>query len=136
MGPELAEHLGIAQVTYVAGIERKEDYLILKKEQEDCYEKIQVRMPVLLTAVKSLNEPRYPNVMKKMKANRMEVLTLTAKDLPELIPEKLGLKGSPTKVKKTFVPSVRKAGVMILGGDASGKVSELLDKLTEAKITL
>ena len=93
-------------------------------------------MPVLLTAVKSLNEPRYPNVMKKMKANRMEVLTLTAKDLPELIPEKLGLKGSPTKVKKTFVPSVRKAGVMILGGDASGKVSELLDKLTEAKITL
>ncbi|MCI9105867.1 MAG: electron transfer flavoprotein subunit beta/FixA family protein, partial [Lachnospiraceae bacterium] len=136
VGPELAEHLGIAQVTYVAGIERKEDYLILKKEQEDCYEKIQVRMPVLLTAVKSLNEPRYPNVMKKMKANRMEVLTLTAKDLPELIPEKLGLKGSPTKVKKTFVPSVRKAGVMILGGDASGKVSELLDKLTEAKITL
>lgn len=136
VGPELAEHLGLAQVTYVAGIEKKEEFLIIKKEQEDCYEKIQVKMPVLLTAVKSLNEPRYPNIMKKMKANRMEVPTLTAKDLPDLLPERLGLKGSPTKVKRTFVPSVRKTGLMILGGDANGKVSELLDKLAEAKITL
>jgi electron transfer flavoprotein beta subunit len=135
VGPEIAEHLGIAQVTYVAGIEIKDDCVEIKKEQEDCYERIQVKMPVLLTAVKSLNEPRYPNVMKKMKANRMEVKTLTADDLPELDRSRLGLKGSPTKVKRTFVPKVREGGMIIEGEDAKEQVTGLLNKMAEAKIT-
>lgn len=135
VGPEIAEHLGIPQVTYAAGIEVTEDGLIVKKEQEDCYERIQVKLPALLTAVKSLNEPRYPNVMKKMKANRMEVRTLTVDDLPEIDRSRLGLKGSPTKVKKTFVPQVRSGGMKIPGETAAEQVSCLLDKLADAKIT-
>ena len=45
----------------------------------------------------------------------MEVRTLTAADLPELDPARLGLKGSPTKVKKTFVPPVHSTGVRVEG---------------------
>ena len=53
-----------------------------------------------------------------MQANRAEVRTLTAADLPDLDPARLGLKGSPTKVKKTFVPPVHSTGVRVEGKDA------------------
>lgn len=135
VGPEIAEHLGIPQVTYAADIELNDTTLTVTKEQEDCYEKIEVKLPALLTAVKSLNEPRYPNIRRKMQANRMEVRTLTAADLPELDPARLGLKGSPTKVKKTFVPPVHSTGVRVEGKDAGEQVGNLLKLLSEAKIT-
>ena len=77
-------------MTYAADIELNDTTLTVKKEQEDCYEKIEVKLPVLLTAVKSLNEPRYPNIRRKMQANRAEVRTLTAADLPDLDPARLG----------------------------------------------
>ena len=89
VGPEIAEHLGIPQVTYAAD----------------------------------------------MQANRMEVRTLTAADLPELDPARLGLKGSPTKVKKTFVPPVHSTGVRVEGKDAGEQAGNLLKLLSEAKIT-
>ena len=135
VGPEIAEHLGIPQVTYAADIELNDTTLTVKKEQEDCYEKIEVKLPVLLTAVKSLNEPRYPNIRRKMQANRAEVRTLTAADLPDLDPARLGLKGSPTKVKKTFVPPVHSTGVRVEGKDAGEQADNLLKLLSEAKIT-
>ena len=135
VGPEIAEHLGIPQVTYAADIELNDTTLTVTKEQEDCYEKIEVKLPALLTAVKSLNEPRYPNIRRKMQANRMEVRTLTAADLPELDPARLGLKGSPTKVKKTFVPPVHSTGVRVEGKDAGEQAGNLLKLLSEAKIT-
>ena len=135
VGPEIAEHLGIPQVTYAADIELNDTTFTVTKEQEGCYEKIEVKLPALLTAVKSLNEPRYPNIRRKMQANRMEVRTLTAADLPELDPARLGLKGSPTKVKKTFVPPVHSTGVRVEGKDAGEQAGNLLKLLSEAKIT-
>lgn len=122
-------------MTYAADIELNDTTLTVTKEQEDCYEKIEVKLPALLTAVKSLNEPRYPNIRRKMQANRMEVRTLTAADLPELDPARLGLKGSPTKVKKTFVPPVHSTGVRVEGKDAGEQAGNLLKLLSEAKIT-
>ena len=46
---------------------------------------------------------------------------------------KIGLKGSPTKVKATFTPQRTANGVNI-EGDAKTMAVTLLDKLTESKI--
>ena len=62
VGPEIAEHLNIPQVTYVEGIEVKDDSLIINRALENGYELLEVKQPVLLTAIKELNEPRYMNV--------------------------------------------------------------------------
>ncbi|MGL5245724.1 MAG: electron transfer flavoprotein subunit beta/FixA family protein, partial [Sarcina sp.] len=62
VGPEIAEHLNIPQITYVQSVEVKEDGLVVNRALENGYELIKVNTPVLLTAIKELNQPRYMNV--------------------------------------------------------------------------
>lgn len=133
VGPEIAEHLGIPQVTYVAKIDVDGNTVRVEREHEDGYEVIETTLPVLLTVVKSINEPRYPTVKGTMKANRKEIPVLTVTDL-DVDPERIGLKGSPTQVRRIFTPQQRTQGVIIQEETARAAVNVLLQKLTEAKI--
>lgn len=112
VGPEIAEHLDIPQVTYVQGVKLEEDGLLVNRALEDGYELIKVNTPVLLTAIKELNEPRYMNVKYIFEKADKEVEVWTAQDI-EVGIEELGLKGSPTKVKKTMTKEAKGAGEVI-----------------------
>ncbi|EGO61823.1 electron transfer flavoprotein subunit beta/FixA family protein [Acetonema longum] len=133
VGPEIAEHLGIPQVTYVSKVEADGNILRVEREHEEGYEVLEISMPALLTVVKSINEPRYPTVKGTMKANRKEIPVWTVNDL-EVDAAKLGLKGSPTQVRKIFVPPSRTQGEVIQAETAREAVGLLIQKLTEAKI--
>lgn len=113
VGPELAEHLNYPQVTYALEAEADGDVLRIKKEVEEGAELIAVRTPCVVTFTKPAWDPRYPTVKRKMAANRADIPTLTAADLPAIDLTRAGLKGSPTKVKKTFVPRKKAGGVKI-----------------------
>lgn len=133
VGPETAEHLGIAQVTYVAKIDVEGDIVRAQREHDDGYEVIEVKLPLAVSVVKSINEPRFPTVKGLMKANRAEIPVWTAGDL--VVDEnRLGLKGSPTKVLKIFTPTHRTQGVIIQKDTAREAVAELFQKLSDAKI--
>ena len=95
VGPEIAEHLNVPQVTYVQGVEVNEDGLVVNRALEDGYELIKVQTPVLLTAIEELNHPRYMNVQYIFDTAEKEVKVMTAADLDVPV-EELGLKGSPT----------------------------------------
>nr|WP_092067590.1 electron transfer flavoprotein subunit beta/FixA family protein [Dendrosporobacter quercicolus]NSL46668.1 electron transfer flavoprotein subunit beta/FixA family protein [Dendrosporobacter quercicolus DSM 1736]SDL59602.1 electron transfer flavoprotein beta subunit [Dendrosporobacter quercicolus] len=133
VGPEMAEHLGIAQLTYVSKVEVEGTTVRVEREHEDGYDIIEAELPVLLSVVKSINEPRFPTVRGTMKANRAEIPVWTAADL-EVDSNKLGFKGSPTQVRKTFTPPLRQNGVVIQKDTAREAVAELIQKLSEAKI--
>ena len=134
VGPETAEHLGIAQVTYASKIELTGEVAKIEREHEEGYEIIEVKLPAVVTVIKTLNyEPRYPTVKGTMKANRTEIPVWTAADLT-VKEERLGLKGSPTQVRKIFTPPRRVQGVLIQKDTAREAVAELLEKLSEAKI--
>ncbi len=133
VGPETAEHLGIAQVTYAAKIDVDHDIVRVQREHDDGYEVIEVKCPVAISVVKSINEPRFPTVKGMMKANRAEITVWTANDL--VVDEnRLGLKGSPTKVLKIFTPIHRTQGVIIQKDTAREAVADLFQKLSDAKI--
>ena len=112
VGPEIAEHLSIPQVTYVQDVKVEEDGLLVNRALEDGYELIKVQTPVLLTAIKELNEPRYMNVKYIFDTANKEVQTWSANDI-EVNQEELGLKGSPTKVRKTMTKETKGAGELI-----------------------
>jgi electron transfer flavoprotein beta subunit len=134
VGPETAEHLGIAQVTYVSKIDVEGDNIRVEREHEEGYEVVEVKLPVLVTVIKSQNyEPRFPSVKGTMKANRAEIPVWTSEML-EVSAERLGLKGSPTQVRKIFTPPRRSQGVVIQKETAREAAAELLQKLAEAKI--
>lgn len=133
VGPEIAEHLGIAQITYVAKIEVDGDTASVEREYEEGYGVITAKLPLLISVVKSINEPRYPTIKATMKANRAEIPVWTMADL-DVDEEKLGLKGSPTQVRRIFTPPQRTGGVIIQQSTARESVAVLLQSLSDAKI--
>lgn len=129
VGPEIAEHLGLAQVTYGLEAEADGDGMKIRKETEDGTEIIGVKLPCLVTFTKPSWELRYPTIKRKMAANRAEIPILTAADLPAIDLARAGLKGSPTKVKKTFVPQKKTGGIKIEEADSRSSARKLFELL-------
>lgn len=59
VGPQIAEHLGLPNVSYAEELKVEGDSLIVKRQYEDRYHTIKVKMPCLITALSELNKPRY-----------------------------------------------------------------------------
>ncbi|MPM25313.1 Caffeyl-CoA reductase-Etf complex subunit CarD [bioreactor metagenome] len=133
VGPELAEHLDYPQVTY--GIEASVDGDMLKvnKEVEGGVQVIGLKMPCVATFTKPSFEPRYPTIKSKMAANRAQIPTLTAADF-EIDLGQAGLKGSPTKVKKTFTPPRKTGGVKIKEETNEASAKKLFELLSAAHV--
>lgn len=110
VGPQIAEHLELPQVSYVEDLELSGDSLILKRVFEDGYHRIKVKIPCLITTLSEMNEPRYMSVGGVFDAYReKEVIKWTLNDI-EVDTANIGLKGSPTKVKKSFTKGAKSAG--------------------------
>jgi electron transfer flavoprotein beta subunit len=130
VGPQIAEHLAIPQISYVSAIENKGDHAIVKRSFEDGFQMVKVQYPCLITALAELNEARYMNVKGVIDANReLEIETWTFEDI-DADPAKMGLKGSPTKVKKSFTKGVKQAGKVIEGSPKEVAMA-IVDKLQE-----
>lgn len=112
VGPEIAEHLGIPQVTYVEKVEIDGDKVKVRRALEDGYEAISVKEPVLLTTIKELNTPRYMNMKNIFEAYKKEMKIWTANDI-DVDKSLLGLSGSPTKVKKSMTKEPKGAGELV-----------------------
>ncbi|WPC42563.1 electron transfer flavoprotein subunit beta/FixA family protein [Clostridium sp. JS66] len=115
VGPEIAEHLGVPQITYVSELQIKGNEIVAKRAMEDGYYVIKTRMPVVLTAIKELNEPRYPSIKGIYNAFREKLITLWNINDIEIDKDRIGLKGSPTNVKKSFTPELKFKGEIITG---------------------
>ena len=67
VGPQLAEKLGLPQVTYVEEFEIADNLkdITVKRQLEDGYELIELQTPCMLTTIKELNDPRFAPQPKK-----------------------------------------------------------------------
>ncbi len=110
VGPQIAELLDLPQVSYVADCKLNNDNSVnIKKTNETGYQILKAQLPCLLTVLSTGFKPRYMRVSGIMEAYDREVELWTA-DQVDVSVEKLGLKGSPTKVAKSFAKSVKQAG--------------------------
>ncbi|MBI6871115.1 electron transfer flavoprotein subunit beta/FixA family protein [Clostridium aciditolerans] len=112
VGPEIAEHLNIPQITYVEKVEVEGDSLKVQRAWEDGYEVIKVKTPVLLTAIKELNEPRYMHMANIFETYKKEIKVWSAADI-DVDKSLLGLAGSPTKVKKSSTKEAKGQGELV-----------------------
>ena len=120
VGPQIAEKLGIPQVSYAAEITKEGKTLTIKRMLEDGYMTIKVNTPCLITCIKELNTPRYMSVggIFECYEKPYEVLDYNAlKDDPLIDPATIGLKGSPTNILTSFTPPQKGAGMMLEGAD-------------------
>jgi electron transfer flavoprotein beta subunit len=133
VGPELAEHLNYPQITCALEVSLDGGKVKARRETEDGYEVLEAPLPAVVTVTKTAYEPRYASVKSKMAANRAEIPTLTAADFA-VDAALAGLKGSPTKVKKTFVPQRKKGGVKLQEETAELAVDKLTALLSDAGV--
>ena len=62
VGPQIAEKLGLPQITYAAEIKKEGNEVTVKRMLEDGYMTIKTHTPCLITCIKELNAPRYMSV--------------------------------------------------------------------------
>ena len=68
VGPQLAEKLGVTQITYVEDFENLEDKTIITRRNiGNGWQKVKTALPVLLTVINTANEPRVAAARKMMK---------------------------------------------------------------------
>ena len=125
VGPEIAEHLGLPQITYALDIIEKDGDIQVKRECDEGYDMISTQLPAVVTVVRLPYEPRYPTIKSKMAAKKKEIPVLTEEDIPAISLERCGLSGSPTKVKKTYTPVTEKNGVKLEGMEAEDAAKEV-----------
>ena len=131
VGPQLAECLGIAQITYARNIE-VEDRAVSVTSRMGRFERVvRADLPALVTVVPSVNTPRYKTMNGIVRAFRdKSVQVLNCDDLGAN-PLRIGLAGSPTGVRQTFVPELGRRGQIKEGGPealAAGILETLADE--------
>ncbi len=127
VGPGVATHLDLPQITYVRKIEEiDEKHVVAERLLETGYEVIDSPLPCVLTTVKEINEPRLPSLKGKMSARKAVIPTWSADDIGAE-KENIGLEGSPTKVVKIFTPPKRTGGEML-----TGEPEEIVDQLVQS----
>ena len=132
VGPQISEKLDIPQVTYVEGMELEGNKVKVQRQLEDGYEIIEAELPILLTAVKELNEPRHMYIDKIFEVYKKEVKILTINDV-DIDTTQVGLKASPTRVFRSFTPEVKGGGI-ILEGSEKEVASKLVGEFKDAHI--
>ncbi len=130
VGPGIATHLNLPQITYVRKIDEIDsNHIVAERLLEDGYETIRSPLPCLLTVVKEINEPRLPSLKGKLAARKAMFVQWTAADL-KCDADKIGLDGSPTKVIRIFTPPPRRGGQM-LSGEPADVARQLAEKLKD-----
>ena len=62
VGPQIAEHLGIPQISYVEDIKVEGETLLVKRKFEDRSHLLRAKLPCLLTCLSELNDTRYMSI--------------------------------------------------------------------------
>jgi electron transfer flavoprotein beta subunit len=137
VGPGIATRLGYSQLTLVNQIQNVDVVgrkVIARRKADGHHEIIEAPLPAMLTVLREINKPRYPTVPMRLDAEDAQVPLWDNKIL-QLDVNSIGLKGSPTQVRRIFSPD-RVPGEIV--GDGLRKPVEaahqLVDKLKKKEV--
>lgn len=111
VGPQIAEHLDLPQVSYMEDLQYNEatKTFTVRKQMEDGYQILEMQAPCVVTALASAVQPRYMTVNGIVTAfdKEVEVWGADRINVPE---DRIGKAGSPTSVFKSFPKQLKPAG--------------------------
>ena len=93
VGPQIAEHLNIPVISYAQDIKVDGDSVIVERQYEDRHHVIKAQMPVLITALSELNDPRYMTPGGIFDAYDAEITTWGRADLVDVEDARPWIKG-------------------------------------------
>jgi len=137
VGPGIASFLDLPLATYVGKVDHVGDGACrVHRLIENGYEVLEMDTPAVLTVVKEVADPRLPTLRGKQKAKKVDVPRWGPGAL-DVDAERLGLKGSPTRVVKIFRPKVARECRKVAAADEEAigpAVEELVDFLRSREL--
>jgi electron transfer flavoprotein beta subunit len=102
----LAARLGFPAIGWVKEIEyfREDGYSVLQ-ERSGGTARVRGAYPALFAVSREAVQPRAPNLRRRLIAQKMPVTVWGLADLPGADPRRYGLAGSPTRVRKLYIPA-------------------------------
>ncbi len=134
VGPQIAEHLGIPVISYAEDIKVEGDSVVVKRQFDDRYHMLKAKMPVLITALSELNEPRYMTPGGIFDAYKKDITVWGRADLKDVDDSDLGLSGSPTKIAKASDKVRKGAGEKVALDTPQESADYIVAKLEEKHI--
>jgi len=120
VGPGVACRLNLEQLTYVEKLEYidiEHHEITVHRHLEDGVERVKAKMPLLITALAELNQPRRASLPGVLRAAKFKPVVWTTNDFPDIDKSKIGLRGSPTIVSKTWVPEPKQVTTEVIPAD-------------------
>jgi electron transfer flavoprotein beta subunit len=112
---QLAEFLGIPNLMHVSAVDTSAgDVWRVRSNIEHGYVVVEIRPPMVLSVVKSINQPRYVTLMNILEAEKKETLIWSSQEL-DLTEPWAGLSGSPTQMGDLFAPEHKSKAEMLAG---------------------
>ncbi len=133
VGPQIAERLNLPQVTYAKKLQLLEGKVQVERALENGSYLMETALPLLVTAIKELNLPRYSSAERIFKFYRQNYVEMWTQIELKVEESQIGLKGSPTQVHRSFTPDAKAPGVM-LKGSTQEVCAQLGSKLKEVGI--
>lgn len=130
VGPQIAENLNITNLSYAEEIRVEGDAVVVTSGMDDVRYVVRAKMPCLITVMGELNKPRYMTPGGIFDACQKGIRKISRRNL-EVDNGCLGLKGSPTRVLKTFSKGAKTAGTVVTDLNPQEAAGYMLKKLRE-----
>lgn len=134
VGPQIAEHLGIPVISYAEDIKVDGDSVVVKRQFDDRYHMLKAKMPVLITALSELNDPRYMTPGGIFDAYKKDITVWGRADLKDVDDSDIGLSGSPTKIAQASDKVRKGAGEKVALDTPQESADYIIAKLEEKHI--
>jgi electron transfer flavoprotein beta subunit len=124
---QLAERLGLPQLTLVSALEFGADGSLIGRRDDDAStQTLQADLPALVSVTDQWEEPRYPNFKGIIAAKKKKTVVLSLADIG-VSPDEVGPSGSWTEVLAADARPPRQGGTVITDqGDAGIKLVDFL----------
>jgi electron transfer flavoprotein alpha subunit len=123
----------VSNVTKIVKLDLESKTIEVKHRFDDGIETVKAKLPAVLTITEEANKPRKFTIDGMLKAERTKI-DVWNKNTIQADSNLLGLKGSPTIVKKVFPPPGRKQGEIHDGTTNSEEAAKwLVEKLTQVR---
>ncbi len=132
VGPQIAEHLGLPQITGAVEVAVTGREVRARQETGTGWNVVAAPLPCLVTVADAGFTPRYPTIRSILDASRRAVPVLDAASLG-IDPARAGLSGSPTRISRTFAPVSGKKGLMLDEGNLEETVARLCALLRDRR---
>ena len=133
---QVAALLRLPQLAYIATLKAVDPAartITAVRLVDDGHEIVSSRLPIMMTVVQEINQPRYPSFMGIRRAAKATIPTWGLAEL-NLLGDQVGATGAQVRWTRVSLPPTRKGGAEVISGVPAEAAKTLLDKLVAQKV--